>query len=175
MQKIKLFVLHSSDVVSSLQQCSPACWVTVISSEWHWRSRPSLFSWTTVSECLKKIFWQRGSFEVCFHKLSLILCPQMNIFLYILSSRASCSLRHQSIEKKEPRVWVSQHYQHSLHASCFTETFHSSTFLQALYSGRKFPAWNCKSQKSGRDFPSAFNNSDIKSNRSFWSALKIAQ
>ncbi|MEQ2272975.1 hypothetical protein XENORESO_018807 [Xenotaenia resolanae] len=28
----------------------------------------------------------------------------MNIFLYILSSRASCSLRHHSIDKKEPRV-----------------------------------------------------------------------
>ncbi|MED6240637.1 hypothetical protein ATANTOWER_024748, partial [Ataeniobius toweri] len=34
----------------------------------------------------------------------IALVVSMNIFLYILSSRASCSLRHHSIEKKEPRV-----------------------------------------------------------------------
>lgn len=30
--------------------------------------------------------------------------PQMNVFLYVLSSRASCSPRHHSLEKKEPHV-----------------------------------------------------------------------
>lgn len=30
--------------------------------------------------------------------------PQMNVFLCVLSSRASCSPRHRSLEKKEPRV-----------------------------------------------------------------------
>ncbi|KAK5610636.1 Cadherin EGF LAG seven-pass G-type receptor 2 [Crenichthys baileyi] len=34
----------------------------------------------------------------------IALVVSMNIFLYILSSRASCALRHHSIEKKEPRV-----------------------------------------------------------------------
>ncbi|XP_040889470.1 cadherin EGF LAG seven-pass G-type receptor 2 [Toxotes jaculatrix] len=34
----------------------------------------------------------------------IAMVVSMNIFLYILSSRASCSLRHHSIEKKEPRV-----------------------------------------------------------------------
>ncbi|XP_023269936.1 cadherin EGF LAG seven-pass G-type receptor 2 [Seriola lalandi dorsalis] len=34
----------------------------------------------------------------------IALVVSMNIFLYILSTRASCSLRHHSIEKKEPRV-----------------------------------------------------------------------
>uniref|UniRef100_A0A8C6L6M3 Cadherin EGF LAG seven-pass G-type receptor 2 n=1 Tax=Nothobranchius furzeri TaxID=105023 RepID=A0A8C6L6M3_NOTFU len=34
----------------------------------------------------------------------IALVVSMNIFLYILSSRASCSLKHSGIEKKEPRV-----------------------------------------------------------------------
>ncbi|XP_035858499.1 cadherin EGF LAG seven-pass G-type receptor 2 isoform X1 [Sander lucioperca] len=34
----------------------------------------------------------------------IAMVVSMNVFLYILSSRASCSLRHHSIEKKEPRV-----------------------------------------------------------------------
>ncbi|XP_047439870.1 cadherin EGF LAG seven-pass G-type receptor 2 isoform X3 [Mugil cephalus] len=34
----------------------------------------------------------------------IAMVVSMNIFLYILSSRASCSPRHQTIEKKEPRV-----------------------------------------------------------------------
>ncbi|XP_067361274.1 cadherin EGF LAG seven-pass G-type receptor 2 isoform X3 [Channa argus] len=34
----------------------------------------------------------------------IAMVASMNIFLYILSSRASCSLRHHSIEKKEARV-----------------------------------------------------------------------
>uniref|UniRef100_A0A665TTY5 Cadherin EGF LAG seven-pass G-type receptor 2 n=1 Tax=Echeneis naucrates TaxID=173247 RepID=A0A665TTY5_ECHNA len=34
----------------------------------------------------------------------IALAVSMNIFLYIVSSRASCSSRHHSIEKKEPRV-----------------------------------------------------------------------
>nr|XP_004544839.2 cadherin EGF LAG seven-pass G-type receptor 2 isoform X3 [Maylandia zebra] len=34
----------------------------------------------------------------------IAIVVSMNIFLYILSSRASCSLRHHSIEKKESRV-----------------------------------------------------------------------
>ncbi|XP_029989175.1 cadherin EGF LAG seven-pass G-type receptor 2 isoform X2 [Sphaeramia orbicularis] len=34
----------------------------------------------------------------------IAMVVSMNIFLYILSSRASCSLRHHSMEKKEPRV-----------------------------------------------------------------------
>ncbi|KAM4587776.1 cadherin EGF LAG seven-pass G-type receptor 2 isoform 2-T2 [Odontesthes bonariensis] len=34
----------------------------------------------------------------------IAMVVSMNIFLYILSSRASCSQRHHSIEKKEPRV-----------------------------------------------------------------------
>ncbi|KAM7402101.1 hypothetical protein PAMP_017369 [Pampus punctatissimus] len=34
----------------------------------------------------------------------IAMVVSMNIFLYILSSRASCSLRHRSIEKKEPQV-----------------------------------------------------------------------
>ncbi|XP_053172608.1 cadherin EGF LAG seven-pass G-type receptor 2 [Scomber japonicus] len=34
----------------------------------------------------------------------IAMVVSMNIFLYILSSRASCTLRHQSIEKKETRV-----------------------------------------------------------------------
>ncbi|XP_008408015.1 cadherin EGF LAG seven-pass G-type receptor 2 isoform X5 [Poecilia reticulata] len=34
----------------------------------------------------------------------IALAVSMNIFLYILSSRASCTLRHHSIEKKDPRV-----------------------------------------------------------------------
>ncbi|XP_041837378.1 cadherin EGF LAG seven-pass G-type receptor 2 isoform X2 [Melanotaenia boesemani] len=34
----------------------------------------------------------------------IAMVVSMNIFLYILSSRASCSLRHHSIEKKEPCV-----------------------------------------------------------------------
>ncbi|XP_067443425.1 cadherin EGF LAG seven-pass G-type receptor 2 isoform X2 [Thunnus thynnus] len=34
----------------------------------------------------------------------IAMVVSMNIFLYILSSRASCSLRHHSIEKKETRV-----------------------------------------------------------------------
>uniref|UniRef100_A0A8C4EAC9 Cadherin EGF LAG seven-pass G-type receptor 2 n=1 Tax=Dicentrarchus labrax TaxID=13489 RepID=A0A8C4EAC9_DICLA len=34
----------------------------------------------------------------------IAMVASMNIFLYILSSRASCSLRHHNIEKKEPRV-----------------------------------------------------------------------
>lgn len=34
------------------------------------------------------------------------MCLQMNIFLYILASKASCAMRHHSFEKKEPPVWV---------------------------------------------------------------------
>uniref|UniRef100_A0A3B3WL83 Cadherin EGF LAG seven-pass G-type receptor 2 n=1 Tax=Poecilia mexicana TaxID=48701 RepID=A0A3B3WL83_9TELE len=34
----------------------------------------------------------------------IALAVSMNIFLYILSFRASCALRHHSIEKKDPRV-----------------------------------------------------------------------
>uniref|UniRef100_A0A1A8GL00 Cadherin EGF LAG seven-pass G-type receptor 2 n=1 Tax=Nothobranchius korthausae TaxID=1143690 RepID=A0A1A8GL00_9TELE len=34
----------------------------------------------------------------------IALVVSMNIFLYILSSRASCSMKHSGIEKKEPRV-----------------------------------------------------------------------
>ncbi|KAM7006039.1 cadherin EGF LAG seven-pass G-type receptor 2 isoform 2-T2 [Tautogolabrus adspersus] len=34
----------------------------------------------------------------------IAMVASMNIFLYILSSRASCSLRHHSMEKKQPRV-----------------------------------------------------------------------
>ncbi|KAM3877775.1 cadherin EGF LAG seven-pass G-type receptor 2 [Diretmus argenteus] len=34
----------------------------------------------------------------------IAMVVSMNIFLYILASRASCSLRHHSIEKKEPHV-----------------------------------------------------------------------
>ncbi|KAM9860155.1 cadherin EGF LAG seven-pass G-type receptor 2 [Aulostomus maculatus] len=34
----------------------------------------------------------------------IAMVASMNVFLYILSSRASCSLRHHSIEKKEARV-----------------------------------------------------------------------
>ncbi|CAG5981183.1 unnamed protein product [Menidia menidia] len=34
----------------------------------------------------------------------IAMVVSMNVFLYILSSRASCSMRHHSIEKKEPRV-----------------------------------------------------------------------
>ncbi|XP_068170748.1 cadherin EGF LAG seven-pass G-type receptor 2 isoform X2 [Antennarius striatus] len=34
----------------------------------------------------------------------IAMAASMNIFLYILSSRASCSLRHHSIDKKESRV-----------------------------------------------------------------------
>ncbi|XP_061583050.1 cadherin EGF LAG seven-pass G-type receptor 2 isoform X2 [Cololabis saira] len=34
----------------------------------------------------------------------IAMVVSMNVFLYILSSRASCSLRHHSIDKKEPQV-----------------------------------------------------------------------
>ncbi|KAM8915162.1 cadherin EGF LAG seven-pass G-type receptor 2 isoform 1-T1 [Spinachia spinachia] len=34
----------------------------------------------------------------------IAMVVSMNVFLYILSSRASCTMRHHSIEKKEPRV-----------------------------------------------------------------------
>lgn len=36
--------------------------------------------------------------------MSKVCVPQMNIFLYVLSSRASCLPRHHSLEKKEPHV-----------------------------------------------------------------------
>ncbi|XP_062419885.1 LOW QUALITY PROTEIN: cadherin EGF LAG seven-pass G-type receptor 2 [Pungitius pungitius] len=34
----------------------------------------------------------------------IAMVVSMNVFLYVMSSRASCAMRHHSIEKKEPRV-----------------------------------------------------------------------
>lgn len=82
------FKLKEKQNGKMLHECFITLWIKVITVETY---------------CVKTDFYTFND---------LLLCdspPQMNIFLYILSSRASCSLRHHSIEK-EPRVWVSWHF-----------------------------------------------------------------
>jgi hypothetical protein len=88
--------------------CSVRWTLSLFSSHTRWPSLPVLLK-AVSTVCLNAFccYPSLGSRQ-CYPagSDSVLLCPQMNVFLYILASRASCTLRRHGFDKKEPPVWV---------------------------------------------------------------------